>query len=72
MGAGKGLSFTLARVCYPADGETLALAMIASDAMPGVLTFEAWVVFDPAALRWRFSHINHALEGSPQDVFPQP
>jgi len=33
---------------------------------------QAGVKFNPATLRWRFSHINHAIEGNPQDVFPNP
>ncbi len=33
---------------------------------------QAGVKFDPATLRWRFSHINHAIEENPQDVFPNP
>lgn len=31
---------------------------------------QAGVKFDPTALRWRFAHINHAIEENPQDIFP--
>ena len=33
---------------------------------------EAGVTLDPAKLRWRFSHMNEMLDGTPQDVFPEP
>jgi len=33
---------------------------------------EAGVTLDPAKLRWRFSHMNSMLRGTPQDVFPEP
>lgn len=33
---------------------------------------QAGVAFDPAKMKWRVSHINHMLEGNPQDVFPNP
>ena len=33
---------------------------------------EAGVTLDPVKLRWSFSHVNMMLDGTPQDVFPEP
>jgi hypothetical protein len=62
----------------PADLFTLAydpagrVVMSAKIAELQAFAEQAGVKFDPAALRWRFSHINHAIEENPQDVFPNP
>ncbi len=59
----------LFRLAYDPAGRVVMSARIADlQAIAG----QAGVEWNPASLRWRFSHINHALEGNPQDVFPNP
>ncbi len=59
----------LFRLTYDPAGRVVMRARIAD---LQAIAEQAGVQWNPATLRWRFSHINHALDGNPQDVFPEP
>ncbi|MFZ5880958.1 MAG: hypothetical protein ACOY0R_16445 [Chloroflexota bacterium] len=59
----------LFRLMYDPAGRVVMSAQIAD---LQAIAEQAGVEWNPASLRWRFSHINHALEGNPQDVYPDP
>jgi hypothetical protein len=62
-------SAELFHLTYDPAGRVIMSAKIAD---LQAIAAQVGVEFDPAALRWRFSHMNHALEEVPQDVFPNP
>jgi hypothetical protein len=66
------------KITFPKDLLTVTfdpqgrVIMSASWADFQAIAKEAGVTPDPAKLRWRFSHMNEMLDGTPQDVFPEP
>ncbi|RJP51454.1 MAG: hypothetical protein C4583_08620 [Anaerolineaceae bacterium] len=69
--SGEKISFPkeLFTVTFDPQGRVV---MSASWADLQAIAKEAGVTLDPAKMSWRFSHINSMLDGTPQDVFPEP
>ncbi|MHB8777852.1 MAG: hypothetical protein ACYC6R_08830 [Anaerolineales bacterium] len=69
--SGEKISFPkeLFTVTFDPQGRVV---MSASWADLQTVAKEAGVTLDPAKMSWRFSHMNSMLDGTPQDVFPEP